>query len=583
MAENSARSRAAHASFSSACRLGLAIAAALAFAFAVAAFAVPAVVSMASAFGGPCSGSAPVESAAAAGPFSNGRIFSALRFTLTEAILSSLAAVALGLPAAFLVARRQFPGRRFLLALSGVPLCVPPVIIALAFVLFYGRQGYLNVFLMRAFHLSEPPVTFLYSLSGVVIAHGFYNFPVVLRTVAQVWERLPAAEEEAAVLLGAGKFRVFRTVTLPRLSGAILSAAVLVFLYCFFSFVIVLLFGGIGGTTLEVELYQAARASFDFRLAGAIALFETAIALGVVALYMRFQNRLSSGIAGLSAARERKNIRGAGETTALAAYLAFIVIFFLGPLFSIALRSLTSASGPFGKVRFGFGSWVTLFSRPAFAKSFASTALTGLAVAVFASAAALFFALLEENSRCRAGRSSGAGLPLRVLPLAPLAVSSVVLGFGWTLLVPRGNVAVLVLAQTAMSWPFAWTQIRTSLDRIPRSVHDAALVLSAGKMDRSFRVFIPLAARGILSGAGFAFAISAGDASLPLVLSLDNFENLSLMLYRLVGSYRFSEACACAVVLAALSGFVFFLEDGKSRDSSSERKSSRQRNFEESL
>jgi thiamine transport system permease protein len=578
MAENFARPRAAHASFVYAGRLALAIAAALAFALAVAAFAVPAVVSMSSAFGGPGSGSAPAVSAAAEGPFFDGRIFSALRFTLTEAILSSLAAVMLGLPAAFLVARRQFPGRRFLLALSGVPLCVPPVIIALAFVLFYGRQGYLNVFLMRAFHLSEPPVTFLYSLSGVVIAHGFYNFPVVLRTVAQVWERLPAAEEEAAVLLGAGKFRVFRTVTLPRLSGAILSSAVLVFLYCFFSFVIVLLFGGIGGTTLEVELYQAARASFDFRLAGTIALFETAIALGVVALYMRFQNRLSSGTAGLSAARARKNIRGAGETAALAAYLAFIVIFFLGPLFSIALRSLTSASGPFGKVRFGFGSWATLFSRPAFAKSFASTALTGLAVAVFASAAALFFALLEENSRCRA-----VGIPLRVLPLAPLAVSSVVLGFGWMLLVPRGNVAVLVLAQTAISWPFAWTQIRTSLDRIPRSVHDAALVLSAGKMDRSFRVFIPLAARGILSGAGFAFAISAGDASLPLVLSLDDFENLSLMLYRLVGSYRFSEACACAVVLAALSGFVFFLEDGKSRDSSSERKSSRQRNFEESL
>jgi thiamine transport system permease protein len=351
----------------------------------------------------------------------------------------------------------------------------------------------------------------------------------------------------------------------------------------------VLLFGGIGGTTLEVELYQAARASFDFSLAGTIALFETAIALGVVALYMHFQNRLSSGTAGLSVPRPRKKIRGAGETAMLAGYLAFIAIFFLGPLFSIVIRSLTETGGAFGKLRFGFGSWVTLFSRSAFAKSFASTALTGMAVAALATAAALFFALLEENARCRgyrprrAGVIHDAGLPLRVLPLAPLAVSSVVLGFGWTLLVPRGNVAVLVLAQTALSWPFAWTQIRTSLDRIPRSVRDAALILSAGKLDRSFRVFIPLAARGILSGAGFAFAISAGDASLPLVLSLGDFENLSLMLYRLVGSYRFSEACACAVVLAALSGFVFFLEDGKSSDSSSERTALSRRSLEESL
>ena len=562
MTDFRARPRASQVCFAHVGRATLGVAAAIAFALAVAAFAVPAIASMASAFAQTGANEAqPVHGSAGSGPFANGRIFSALRFTLTEALLSSLAAVVLGLPAAFLVARRRFPGRRFLLALSGVPLCVPPVIIALAFVLFYGRQGYLNVFLMRAFHLSEPPVTFLYSLSGVVIAHGFYNFPVVLRTVAQVWERLPAAEEEAAVLLGAGRLRVFRTVTLPRLSGAILSSAVLVFLYCFFSFVIVLLFGGIGGTTLEVELYQAARSSFDFPLAGTIALFETAIALGVIALYMYFQKRLATGTAGLSSPRERKRIRGALETSSLAGYLSFIAIFFMGPLFSIVIRSLTETGGAFGKVRFGLGSWITLFSRPAFANAFASTALTGLAVAVLASAAALFFALWEESSR-RVG-----GLPLRVLPLAPIAVSSVVLGFGWTLLVPRGNVAVLVLAQTAMSWPFAWTQIRTSLDRIPRSVHDAALVLSSGKLDRSFRVFIPLSARGILSGAGFAFAISAGDASLPLVLSLGKFENLSLMLYRLVGSYRFSEACACAVVLALSSGFVFFLEDGKPEES----------------
>lgn len=523
----------------------------LVFLAAATAFVLPALVAVAPAFS---RGFAGVLSLSA------GRLGAALRFTLTEALLSSLAAVAVGLPAAFLVARRDFPGRRFLLSLSGVPLCVPPVIIALAFVLFYGRQGYLNAFLMKSLALEKPPVTFLYSLAGVVVAHGFYNFPVVLRTVSQVWERLPEAEEEAAVLLGAGRFRIFRTVTLPRLSGAILSSGVLVFLYCFFSFVIVLLFGGIGGTTLEVELYQAARASFDFPLAGTIALVETVAALGIVVLYMRLQKKLSSGTAGLVTCRRRKKMRGAGEITLLASYLLFLFVFFIGPLASILVRSFTVTGGSLysGRSAFGVGAWSTLFARRTFYGALASTLGTGLSVALLASLAALFFALLEENGAHYGTKR----LPFRILPLAPLAVSSVVLGFGWTLLVPRGNVGVLILAQTAMSWPFAWTQIRTSLDRIPASVHDASRVLSAGRLDRSFRVLVPLSFRGILSGAGFAFAISAGDASLPLVLSLGRFENLSLMLYRLVGSYRFSEACACAVVLATLSGFVFFLEDG---------------------
>jgi len=190
-----------------------------------------------------------------------------------------------------------------------------------------------------------------------------------------------------------------------------------------------------------------------------------------------------------------------------------------------------------------------------------NTVGVGLAVAVISTLAALFYALARLQLN---GRTGCRPVPLlfRIIPLSPLAVSSVMLGFGWTLLVPRGSIPVLILAQSAMAWPFAWTQIQSSLDRIPRPIHDAAALLSPGRLDSPFRVLIPLSAGGILSGAGFVFAISAGDASLPLVLSLPGFENLPLMLYRLVGSYRFSEACVCAVVLAALCGFVFFMQDG---------------------
>jgi len=526
----------------------------------LAAFIVPAAAALLPAFG---SMQPPAGGRFDGGLFAGGRILGALRFTLTEALLSSIVAVLIGLPAAFFVARRSFPGRRLLLSLSGVPLCIPPMIIALAFVLFYGRQGYLNTFLMSVFNLEEPPVTFLYSLAGVVIAHGFYNFPVVLRTVAQAWERLPQEEEEAALLLGADRFRVLRTITLPRLSGPILASAVLVFLYCFFSFVIVLLFGGVGGTTLEVELYQAARSSLDFRQAGLIALVETAAALGIVFLYVYLQKLLSAGTEGLKKDRPRTDLKGRVEHTILFIYILFLAIFFIGPLLSILVRSFVSAGGGLytDGFRFSPDAWLTLFGRRNFLPALGNTVVVGLAVAAISTLAALFYALARLQSN---GGRGGRPVPLlfRMIPLSPLAVSSVMLGFGWTLLVPRGNLAVLVLAQSAMAWPFAWTQIQSSLDRIPRSLHDAANLLSPRRLEAPFRILIPLASRGILSGAGFVFAISAGDATLPLVLSLSGFENLPLMLFRLTGSYRFSEACACAVILAVLCGFVFFLQDG---------------------
>jgi len=515
-----------------------------------------------------------------------GRIFAALRFTLAEAVLSSVLAVVIGLPAAFFVARRQFPGRRLLLALSGVPLCVPPMIIGLAFVLFYGRQGYLNTALMAAFRIKSPPINFLYSFAGIVIAHGFYNFPVVLRTVAQTWERLGESEEDAATLLGASPARLFLTVTLPRLSGSILSAAVLVFLYCFFSFIIVMLFGGIGGTSLEVELYRAARSAFDYRLAGWIALVETAAALGIVVLYRLVQRRLAADTAGLRPRRTRLRPAGGVERFALVAYLAGITLFFVGPLLAIALRSFVVTPGGFQAARggLGFDVWRRLVERPNFLPALWNTVSVALPVSLVSTAAAACFALAEDrrrfagrrrvSGRCRirrvglwGGKAASAlrSAIFRVAPLAPLAVSSVVLGFGWTILSPSGDRLTLILAQSALAWPFAWSQIRSALDRIPAETGDSAALLSASPLESDFRVRLPLAWRGLVSGAAFTFAISAGDASLPLVLSLGRFENLSLLLFRLAGSYRFSEACACAVVLAALCGVVFFVGDNEVR------------------
>lgn len=489
------------------------------------------------------------------GRFFYHRVLPALRFTVLQATLSALLAVLVGVPAAFLAARRNFPGRRLLLAFSGVPLCVPPIVIALSFVLFYGQNGVLNTLLMAVFSLETPPVRFLYSLGGVVLAHGLYNFPVVLRTVARTWERLPVEREQAAVILGAGPFRVFRTVMLPSLAGSILSSATLVFLYCFFSFVIVLMFGRVGGTTLEVELYQAARNALNLRSAALIVLVETGVASGVVFLFASLQ-RFFVHTRGMNVLRPRRTLAGVRELLPGGGFLLLVLVFFAGPLSMIVIRSLmVSSFGQYAEgVRLGLAGWKTLFLSSSFIPAIISTLSVGFAASLLATSAALAFALYEER------RGQG-GPMIRALPLLPLAVSSVVLGFGWTLLVPRGSVAVLIVAQAAVSWPFAWTQIRASLDRIPEEIPRAARLLSPRASDVSFRVLVPLARRGILSGAGFAFAISAGDATLPLVLSIPRFENLALLLFRLSGSYRFTEASACAVLLALITGVVFFLQD----------------------
>ena len=491
--------------------------------------------------------------------------------TLTLALLSTLLSLAVGIPLSFFVATRTFPGRRFLLSLSAIPLCLPPLLVALGYVMFWGMQGVMNRLVMSLAGDSIATSSFLYSPLGIVLAQGFYNFPLVMKTCADAWSQLPSNQHDAALLLGASPWRVFRTITLVQLLPAIATSAMVVFLYCFFSFVIVLVFGGVGTTVLEVEIYQAARSSLNFPLVAALALAETILALAVVALYGLVEGRSheNRGLAWDSAGLGRKKMKSWKEVLLLGLLLALVLLFFLLPLVQLVLSAFSVKASSSFAGRFTLQYFQNLFSRPSFYLALKNTLLTATLSSLLAVAGALFYSLLlREWSRRRAGKLAGGGKSLflgRVLPLLPMAVSSVVLAIGATSLtiklLPglRGSPWMLVLLQAALYWPFAFRQISGALDKVPSSLDDAALMLAAFPLDRVFRVYLPLCRKNILAALGFCFALGCGDTTLPLVLAIPRFETLALYTYNLAGSYRFNEACCSGLVLAALTMPIFLV------------------------
>ncbi len=477
------------------------------------------------------------------------QIFRALSFTVWQAFLSMLIALVVGLCASYYAAKKKSLFARFLSSLSAVPLCVPPLLVALGFVLFYGINGTANRFLVSMFSLKESPLSFLYSFSGIIIAHGFYNFPLVMRSCADVWESLPEEEEQAAGLLGASKFRIFRTITLYQLSSPIASSCILVFLYCFFSFIIVLLFGSVGGTTIEVEVYRAARITMNYTYAGILASIETISALFMVYLYSIIEKRGSKSTGNKTMTRVKTPIKTLDEKVFAFFLFGLIFLFFLAPFFSIPLKALTSSS-----------SFATLFSRKGFYTALYTTAVTACSTAFLSTVIGFSFALV-----CRLIDPFKKNIIFRIIPLLPIALSSIVLGFVLILILNalrlKANLGVLILSQTLLIWPFAYRQILAHMDRIPLCIDEASSLLSPRFFSRVNLVYLPLCSRGLISAFAFCFAISAGDASLPLVLAIPRSETLALFTYRLAGSYRFAEACACGSILMVLSMIVFFIGD----------------------
>jgi thiamine transport system permease protein len=431
---------------------------------------------------------------------------------------------------------------------------VPPILVVLAFVLFYGRSGLLNLVLMRVFSLREPPLCFLFSLPGLVLVHGFYNFPIVLQNVGDVWARIPREREEAARSLGASPRAAFRVGALPSLLPALVQAAALVFLFCFFSFVVVLVFGPLGGSTLEVEIYRAVRFDADSSTAAALALIETTVALAVVFLLQLAESRERAAVRRGGAALPRVRPRG-GAALALAVYALIIGIFFLGPLLCLLGQAFVVKQGMGGSWRPGIDNFSRLVAGGGgpLPHALLDSLVTALPAAFCAT---LVGALLAPTLRRRTGR----GLAEAAFSL-PLAVSGVVTALGWSLLFPRGNIGLVVLALAATALPFSLRSISASLASLDPNPALAARSLGAGRLRASLGIELPAVAPVLLSSAAFAFSMAAGDANVPILLGKGDFEPLPLLIYRLVGAYRFPEACAAGVVLALLTGFIFFLKD----------------------
>ncbi|HVO11677.1 MAG TPA: sulfate ABC transporter permease subunit CysW [Vicinamibacteria bacterium] len=146
---------------------------------------------------------------------------SALRLTLLTAAVAVPANLLFGLAASWAIARFEFPGRSLFLTLIDLPFAVSPVISGVIFVLVFGRLGLLGPW------LQAHQIKVVFAVPGIVLATLFVTFPFVARELIPVMQAVGREEEEAAVLLGASGWQLFRRVTLPNVKWGLLYGVIL--------------------------------------------------------------------------------------------------------------------------------------------------------------------------------------------------------------------------------------------------------------------------------------------------------------------------------------------------------------------
>jgi thiamine transport system permease protein len=478
-------------------------------------------------------------------------------FTLWQAVLSTGLTLLVALPGAYVLSRVDFRGRRAIQAAVTVPFVLPTVVVGSAFLALLGPRSPINTALTTLLGDAAPAVDLRRTVTAILLAHVFFNYAVVVRTVGGLWSLIDPKLEDAARVLGASRWQAFREVSLPLLRPAIASAAAIVFLFTFTSFGVVLILGGPGRATIEVEIHRATTQLLDLPLASALALLQLLAVLASLAVYGRLQRRATTEQSLVDAGAALRAPRTRGERWFLRSNLAVMVGLLAAPLLVLVERSLVTDGG------YGLDHYLALTTDER-ATVLAVPAGEAIRNSLLFGAGATLVALVVGGLAATAA-TLGEGRLSSVVDRAlmvPLGTSAVTIGFGFLLALGRppldlrASPWLVPIAQALIATPFVVRTLVPVLRAIDQRLRDAAAVLGAGPWRIWLEVDLPIVGRALLVAAGFSFAIAVGEFGATVFVARANLPTMPVAIFRLLGRpgvANFGQAMAMSTVLMVIT------------------------------
>ena len=477
------------------------------------------------------------------GPLFDAYVWRVAGFTLLQASLSTFLSVVLAIPVARALARRaSFPGRIWIIRLMVLPLGLPTLVVALGLIGIWGRQGVLNTAL-ATLGLAQP--VSIYGLSGILLAHVFFNMPLATRLMLGGLERIPGEYWLVGANLGMRPWAIFRFIEWPAIRGILPGIAGLIFMLCVTSFTLVLtLGGGPAASTIEVAIYQALRFDFDPPRAIALSLLQIAVTALLLIGIRLLTPTLDDG-QGSGRAIRRFDVTGWPGIASDALAIVLAALFLALPLGAVVSSGLRS-------------DLLRLLTDPLVHRATITSAVIAAASGVLCvlSAAVMIRARQAALAPRRTPASSrGFAASISASASLVLLVPPVVLGAGWFLLLrPFGDVTLfapllVILINTLMALPFVYRVLEPAMATHEARTGRLASSLGLQGLNRLRLVDWPALRKPVLMALSFACALSLGDLGAVALFGSQDMVTLPWLLYSRMGSYRSTDAAGLALLL----------------------------------
>ena len=470
-------------------------------------------------------------------------------FTFYQACLSTLLSVMLAIPVALALSRhRSFPGRALLINLFSVSLIIPSIVAVYGIVAIYGRTGWLKQAATAIGFDWQPSI---YGLSGILIAHVFFNLPLAVRIFLQALDTVPSTTWRLSAQLGLRTHNIFTVVEWPAIRQQVAGVVLLVFSLCFTSFAIVMtLGGGPKATTIEVAIYQALRFDFNLPLAMGLALVQTSICIALI-LFVNSQTAEATVKWSATQGSQRYHRQSMRLRVIDTLLITMAFGFVLLPLLALLLAGVNSA---FPKVLMMSSTWDALLN----------TVLVSLVSGVLSVTLSCLLLSTSCHLRVRLNKPLG-GRALELTGMGILVVPPVVLGTGlFVLLRPFADVfslalLLVVLVNALMGLPFVLRIMSAPLMQSAQRYDRLCASLSMKGITRLKLVEWPMLRKPLGLSLAIATTLSAGDLTVIALFGSERLQTLPLLLYQRMGSYRMQDAAVTALLLLGVSLCLFWI------------------------
>lgn len=482
----------------------------------------------------------------------NHYLWHVIQFGFYQAGLSAILAIFFALFVTRALYYLDFRGKIWLLRFFSLTYILPVLIAVLGIIGIYGKNGWLNT----ALSVIDLQLPNLYGLTGILLAHLFFNIPLASKVLLQALQSIPPQQHKLAAQLNISGWHFFKIIELPYLKQQLFPLFSLIFLLCFTSFTIVLtLGGGPRYTTLEVAIYQAITFEFNLNKAALFALVQFILCLILFVISNLLQKTPQTSLH-----QQLWRIPQTRHQTLIHSAVLFCIILFLAlPLLNILYNALHTSHF--------WQAWLN----PQLWQALGFSLLIAPTSAFFCLLLSLGLLLTTRELQWR-HKTSLANHLLNVGTLI-LAIPTLVLAIGLYLNLQQFDFSTLhlffivAICNALMAMPFVIRLLNVPLNNNMQYYEKLCQSLDITGWQRWIIVEKATLIAPLRSAFALATALSLGDFTAIAFFGNQDFLSLPKLLYQQLGHYRTQEAATTAFILLLLCSAIFlFIERNNEND-----------------